>query len=122
MTVESVNIAGMRTSNLEISTWRHLDINDLARQLDAYDGPPPIITTDCLFGISGEFSDLQRIAELAKQKNALIFSDDSHALFSVGESGRGSSQQGSDILKARASYQQEVLQRFDSALGSFNFR
>jgi 7-keto-8-aminopelargonate synthetase-like enzyme len=90
--VHSSVIAGMRTSNFEINTWRHLDINDLARQLEAYDGPPPIITTDGLFGISGEFSDLQRIAELARQKKALVFSDDSHALFSVGTNGRGSLQ------------------------------
>ncbi len=52
--VHSSQYMGMRAAGLTIRPWRHLDVDDLQRQVAGYAGPPAIIATDGVYGISGE--------------------------------------------------------------------
>lgn len=83
-------ILGMRGAGFRIEPYRHLDAEDLKRRLAGYRGRPPIIASDGLFGISGEFAPLAEIAGVAEECGAPLFVDDAHGVFSVGSSGRGS--------------------------------
>jgi len=80
---------GMRTAGLEIRPFRHLDAEDLRRQLAAYDGPPPVVATDSVYGISGEVAPLRELADAAREAGAELFIDDAHGAFALGERGRG---------------------------------
>jgi len=81
---------GMRAAGLEIRRFRHLDADDLRRQLAAYDGSPPIVATDGVYGISGEVAPLREVADAARKAGAELLIDDAHGAFALGEAGRGS--------------------------------
>jgi 7-keto-8-aminopelargonate synthetase-like enzyme len=91
-TVHSNQFLGMRAANLEIRTFRHLDAADLARQLAAHRGPPPIVATDGVYGISGEVAPLAELAEAARAAGAEFFIDDAHGVGALGGSGRGAAE------------------------------
>jgi 7-keto-8-aminopelargonate synthetase-like enzyme len=82
-------IRGMGAGGFEIHKYRHLDADDLERQLAAYDGPPPIIATDGVFGISGDLAPVGKLAELNRQAGGELLVDDAHGVFAVGETGKG---------------------------------
>lgn len=90
--VHSCVYLGMRGSGFDIRPFKHNDASDLAEKLKAYDGPPPIVTTDGVYGISGEIAPLDEVVGLAKEKGAVVFSDDSHGLFCVGPTGKGAAE------------------------------
>jgi len=48
-----------------------------------------IIATDGVFSMEGDLAPLPRLVELAREYNALLFVDDSHAIGVLGENGRG---------------------------------
>jgi len=48
-----------------------------------------IIATDGVFSMEGDMAPLPRLVELARQYNALLFVDDSHAIGVCGDYGRG---------------------------------
>ncbi|MCX7803643.1 MAG: pyridoxal phosphate-dependent aminotransferase family protein, partial [Planctomycetota bacterium] len=81
---------GMRAAGLEIRTFRHLDAADLSRLLAAHRGPPPIIATDGVYGISGETAPLAELHEAATRAGAELLVDDAHGVGVLGASGRGS--------------------------------
>lgn len=85
-------ILGMRGAGLQIVAYNHLDAQDLKRRLARFRGRAPVIASDGLFGISGEFAPLARIADVAERHGALMFVDDAHGVFSVGSGGRGSAE------------------------------
>ena len=80
---------GMHAAGFEIRPFEHLDAGDLRRQLAAYDGPPPLVATDSVYGMSGELAPLREIADAAREAGAELFIDDAHGVFALGESGRG---------------------------------
>jgi len=80
---------GMHAAGLEIRPFKHLDADDLRRQLAAYDGPPPLVATDSVYGMSGELAPLREIADAAHEVDAELFIDDAHGVFALGENGRG---------------------------------
>lgn len=82
-------IQGMRAAGFDIRTFRHLDASDLDRQLAAYAGPPPVVCTDGIYGISGEIAPIRDVANLAKRVEALLLVDDAHGVFAMGPTGRG---------------------------------
>jgi len=85
-------ILGMRGAGFRIVAYNHLDTQDLKRRLARFRGRPPVIASDGLFGISGEFAPLVKIAGVAETYGALMFVDDAHGVFSVGSNGRGSAE------------------------------
>ncbi|MCK5528117.1 MAG: pyridoxal phosphate-dependent aminotransferase family protein [Kiritimatiellae bacterium] len=80
---------GMRAAGFDVRKFKHLDVEDLRRQLEAYDGPPPIIATDGVYGISGEIAPLAELSALAKEYSAELFVDDAHGVVVLGDSGKG---------------------------------
>jgi 8-amino-7-oxononanoate synthase len=83
---------GMRGAGLRIRPYRHLDASDLRRRLGRYKGRPPLITTDGLFGISGEIAPLEDILGIASTYGVPVFIDDAHGTFAVGGSGQGTTE------------------------------
>jgi 7-keto-8-aminopelargonate synthetase-like enzyme len=81
---------GMRAANLTIRPFRHLDANDLRRQTAGYSGPPAIVATDGVYGISGEVAPLAEFTHIADQIGAAFFVDDAHGIGAFGATGRGS--------------------------------
>jgi len=88
--VHSNQFLGMRAAGLEIRTFRHLDVDDLRRQLAAHSGPPPIIACDGVYGISGELAPLAELAVAARAVGAEFFVDDAHGFGALGAAGKGS--------------------------------
>ncbi|MGQ9662093.1 MAG: aminotransferase class I/II-fold pyridoxal phosphate-dependent enzyme [Kiritimatiellia bacterium] len=80
---------GIRAAGLEVRPYRHLDPNDLKRQLAAYTGREALIVTDGVFGISGEIAPVREMAELAAEREFELLVDDAHGVFALGRSGRG---------------------------------
>jgi glycine C-acetyltransferase/8-amino-7-oxononanoate synthase len=90
--VHSNQFLGMRAAGVEVRTFRHLDVADLRHQLESYDGPPPILATDGVYGISGEIAPLAEMAALARRIGAEFFVDDAHGIGALGAAGRGSAE------------------------------
>lgn len=72
--------------------YKHNDVDDLVRQLeeDKYQTYRlRIIATDGVFSMEGDLAHLDKLVDVAKQYNAILFVDDSHAVGVCGKSGRG---------------------------------
>ena len=72
--------------------YKHADVDDLARQLEEDKGLEyrlRIIATDGVFSMEGDLAPLDRLVEVAKQYDAILFVDDSHAVGVCGKTGRG---------------------------------
>jgi glycine C-acetyltransferase len=72
--------------------YKHADVNDLVRQLEADRTVPyrfRIIATDGVFSMEGDLAPLDTLVEIAKKYDATLFVDDSHAVGVIGKTGRG---------------------------------
>jgi len=90
--VHSSQYMGMRAAGLEIRPFRHLDVKDLSRQISGYRGPPAIVATDGVYGISGEVAPLADLVRAADAIGAAVFVDDAHGFGVLGASGRGTAE------------------------------
>lgn len=111
--VHSNQFMGMRAAGLEIRAFRHLDAGHLRQLADGYSGPPAIVATDGVYGISGEVAPLAEMAAVARQIGAEFFVDDAHGVGVLGEKGRGSSE-----LLGLAPNEVTVLGSLSKALGA----
>ncbi len=91
-TVHSNQFLGMRAAGLEIRKFRHLDADDLKRQLKGHRGPAPIVAADGVYGISGEVAPLAEMLEAARSVGAELFVDDAHGFGALGKTGRGATE------------------------------
>jgi len=82
-------LIGIKTADLELHAYRHLDADDLRHRLRSHRGRPPIIATDSVFAISGELAPLNEIAEIAQEFEAELLVDEAHSVFTMGPSGKG---------------------------------
>ena len=72
--------------------YNHADVADLERLLEEDKGKEyrfRIIATDGVFSMEGDLAPLDRLVDLARRYNALLFVDDSHAIGVCGKTGRG---------------------------------
>ena len=68
-------------------------MNDLESQLKkAKDTRIKLIATDGVFSMDGYIAQLDKITDLAKQYDAMVMVDDSHATGFIGKTGRGSAE------------------------------
>jgi glycine C-acetyltransferase len=86
-------IDGIRLCKAKRLRYRHSDMDDLEVQLKGAAGcRTRLIATDGVFSMDGDMAKLDEITRLARQYDALVMVDDSHATGFVGPSGRGSAE------------------------------
>ena len=84
-------IDGIRLAKAQRLRYKHLDLDDLDRQLDAAkDARMKLVATDGVFSMDGDIAPLDKICDIAERHGALVMVDDSHATGFVGRTGRGS--------------------------------
>lgn len=83
-------IDGIRLCKAGRYRYRHADMADLKAQLlEAKDARTRLIATDGVFSMDGDIAPLDKIVALARDHDALVMVDDSHATGFVGKRGRG---------------------------------
>jgi 7-keto-8-aminopelargonate synthetase-like enzyme len=82
---------GMAASGLPRRSFRHLDVEDLERQLKHHlaAGERPLVVTDGLYSTLGEIAPLDRLWRVAAAYDGRLIVDESHAFGVLGASGRG---------------------------------
>lgn len=81
---------GCRLAFGEMKRYRHGDMADLERQLQACSADAgKLIVTDGVFSMKGDLCDLPGIVRLAKQYGARVMVDDAHGVGVLGANGRG---------------------------------
>ena len=83
---------GCRLSFAELKKYRHEDMEDLERQLQAASRPEvrgKLIIVDGVFSMMGEIANLGRICELAREYGARVLVDEAHSAGVLGAHGRG---------------------------------
>ena len=84
-------IDGVRLCKAERFRYKHADMADLERQLQAAgERRRKIIATDGVFSMDGDTARLKEICDLADKYGALVMVDDSHGSGVLGATGRGS--------------------------------
>jgi 8-amino-7-oxononanoate synthase len=83
-------VEGLQASIGETRRFRHNDVEDLERQLQAApDSAGKLIVVDGAYSAEGDLADLPRIVELKKKYGARLMVDEAHGLGVLGEGGRG---------------------------------
>ena len=81
-----------RAESTDKKIYEHANMADLERLLEEDRGKEyrfRIIATDGVFSMEGDLAPLDKLVALAKQYNAMLFVDDSHAIGVCGKTGRG---------------------------------
>jgi 8-amino-7-oxononanoate synthase len=82
---------GARLSRAEIKTFKHNDMQDLARVLEqSASSRRRMIVVDGVFSMDGDVAPLPEIVRLARKHDALTLIDEAHATGVMGRTGRGS--------------------------------
>ena len=86
-------IDGIRLAKAKRFRYKHLDLEDLDRQLAAaadQGARVKLVATDGVFSMDGDIAPLGAICDIAEKHGAAVMVDDSHATGFVGKTGRGS--------------------------------
>ncbi|GMS94002.1 hypothetical protein PENTCL1PPCAC_16177 [Pristionchus entomophagus] len=87
-------IDGVRLSKAKRLRYKHLDMDDLERQLkEAQGARRRVIATDGVFSMDGDVAPLREISWLADKYKALLFIDECHATGFFGKTGRGTEEE-----------------------------
>lgn len=90
--IDSIRLAKMIT-RCQTAVYRHSDMADLEQQLTAARGMRRrLIFTDGIFSMEGDIARLPDILTLARQHDAIVAVDDSHATGVLGKHGRGTAE------------------------------
>ena len=90
-------IDGIRLCKAEFR-YSNNDMNDLEQKIIEADGSrTKVIVTDGVFSMDGTLAKLDKICDLAKKYNCLVFVDDCHATGFVGKNGKGT-QEALDVM------------------------
>ena len=85
-------IDGCRLSFGKVQKFRHNDMDDLERVLEATKENNKLIVVDGVFSMEGNLADLPNIVRLAKAYGAKVMVDDAHAIGVLGKGGRGTAE------------------------------
>ena len=85
-------IDGCRLSFGQVKKYRHNDMKDLERVLEATKDKGKLIIVDGIFSMEGDIADLPNIVKLAKAYGARVMVDDAHGVGVLGEGGRGTAE------------------------------
>jgi 8-amino-7-oxononanoate synthase len=83
---------GCRLSFGHVKKYRHNDMKDLHRVLEATKEYGQLIVVDGVFSMEGDVADLPSIVKLARTYGARIMVDDAHGIGVLGKTGRGTTQ------------------------------
>jgi adenosylmethionine-8-amino-7-oxononanoate aminotransferase len=72
-------VDGCRLARATVRVYRHGDLDDLAGQLAALNGPA-VVVTDSAFSMDGDVADVAALVELAGRHGALLVLDEAHAV------------------------------------------
>jgi glycine C-acetyltransferase len=87
-------IDGIRLCKAQRFRYRHSDMEDLRRSLEAAQNARfRLIVTDSVFSMDGDLAKLPDICDLADQYSALMVIDDSHGTGHLGKNGRGAAEE-----------------------------
>ena len=83
-------IDGIRLCKAKRFRYSNNDMNDLEQKIIEADGSrTKVIVTDGVFSMDGTLAKLDKICDLAKKYDCLVFVDDCHATGFVGKNGKG---------------------------------
>ena len=85
-------IDGCRLSFGQVKKYRHNDMKDLERILEATKDKGKLIIVDGIFSMEGDIADLPNIVKLAKAYGARVMVDDAHSIGVLGAGGRGTAE------------------------------
>jgi 8-amino-7-oxononanoate synthase len=85
-------IDGCRLSFGQVKKYRHNDMKDLERVLEAMKDKGKLIIVDGIFSMEGDIADLPNIVKLAKAYGARVMVDDAHSIGVLGAGGRGTAE------------------------------
>src|SRR5256884_2413802 len=90
--IDAIRLAKTITK-CQTAVYRHSDMADLEERLQAAERHrPPLVFTDGIFSMEGDIAKLPDIAALARQYDAVVAIDDSHATGVLGQTGRGTAE------------------------------
>lgn len=90
--IDSVRLAKAITK-CTTAVYKHADMDDLREKLrSAKDAKRRIIWTDGVFSMEGSIAKLPEILQLAREHDAIVVMDDSHATGVLGKTGRGTAE------------------------------
>lgn len=90
--IDSVRLA-KSMNKCRSAVYKHSDMDDLRAKLDASrDARRRFIWTDGVFSMEGSIAKLPDILQLARQYDAIVIMDDSHASGVLGATGRGTAE------------------------------
>ena len=93
-------IDGIRLCKAARFRYKNSDMKDLEQKLkESSNYRNRVIVTDGVFSMDGTIAKLDKICELAKKYNSLVFVDDCHATGFVGKNGKGSQEENNVIGK-----------------------
>ena len=93
-------IDGIRLCKAARFRYKNNDMKDLEQKLiESSNYRNRVIVTDGVFSMDGTIAKLDKICELAKKYNSLVFVDDCHATGFVGKYGKGSQEENNVIGK-----------------------
>jgi glycine C-acetyltransferase len=90
--IDSVRLAKSITK-CTTAVYQHSDMDDLREKLrGAKDAKRKIIWTDGVFSMEGSIAKLPEILQIARDHDAIVIMDDSHATGVLGKTGRGTAE------------------------------
>ncbi len=90
--IDSVRLAKSITK-CTTAVYKHSDMDDLREKLrGAKDAKRKIIWTDGVFSMEGAIAKLPEILQIAREHDAIVVMDDSHATGVLGKTGRGTAE------------------------------
>jgi 8-amino-7-oxononanoate synthase len=85
-------IDGCRLSFGQVKKFRHNDMKDLEKVLEAAKEKGKLIIVDGVFSMEGDIADLPQIIKLTKAYGARVMVDDAHGVGVLGSGGRGTAE------------------------------
>ena len=90
--IDSIRLAKAITK-CTTGVYKHADMDDLVTQLKANKGARRrVIWTDGIFSMEGSIAKLPEILQVARDHDAIVVMDDSHATGVIGKTGRGTAE------------------------------
>ncbi len=85
-------IDGCRLSYSEVKKFRHNEMDDLERVLNASQGAAALVVVDGVFSMEGDIARLPNIVSAANRHGARVMVDDAHGIGVLGRTGRGTAE------------------------------